>query len=114
MAQPIAPTGIQADRTQRTVTIKWNDGTQSRYSFDGLRLACPCVECKGGHANMGRPTPRAAVRDAPPTDLRLESLQLVGTYALQPTWSDGHSTGIYTWELLRAIDPAPSWPEADR
>ncbi len=98
------PTGVKADRTQRLITIQWNDGHTSQISFDGLRLACPCVECKGGHAHMGQPTPRETVRQAPTTDLQLVNLQLVGAYAIQPTWSDGHSTGIYTWELLRAID----------
>lgn len=100
----LTPTGIKADRATRQIAITWNDGHVSRFSFDGLRLACPCVECKGGHAHMGHPTPREQVRNAPTSDLNLVSLQLVGAYAIQPTWSDGHSTGIYTWELLRAID----------
>ena len=98
------PTGVKADRTTQQITITWSDGHISRFSFDGLRLACPCVECKGGHANMGHPTAREEVRQAPSTDLNLVALQVVGAYAIQPTWSDGHSTGIYTWELLRAID----------
>lgn len=101
----IHPTGIKVDRTARTITIEWNDEHTSVFSFDGLRVACPCVECKGGHANMGKPTPRSTVADAPQTDLQLEDIQVVGTYALQPSWSDGHTTGIYTWSLLRAIDP---------
>lgn len=99
------PTGIKANRVERTITITWNDGVASTFTFDGLRIACPCVECKGGHANMGKATPRSVVANAPVTDLQLESLQTVGPYALQPTWSDGHSTGIYTWTLLREIDP---------
>lgn len=106
MSKQLTPTGIKADRTARTLSINWSDGSTSTYSFDGLRLACPCVECKGGHANMGRATAPSLVRDAPATDLQLANLQTVGAYALQPTWSDGHSTGIYTWDLLRAIDPA--------
>lgn len=101
---PYQPIGVKADRTQRQITIQWSDGHVSQISFDGLRLACPCVECKGGHAHMGQPTAREVVRQAPTTDLQLVNLQLVGAYAIQPTWSDGHSTGIYTWELLRAID----------
>jgi DUF971 family protein len=113
MASNIHPTGVKADRNQRRVTISWSDGYDSTYSFDGLRLACPCVECKGGHANMGRATPRAAVRDAEDTGINLVDIQVVGSYALQPTWSDGHSTGLYSWELLRAIDPDPAWREAD-
>ena len=77
----------------------------SGYSFDGLRLACPCVECKGGHANMGIATAPSVVRNAPNTGIELEDIQAVGSYALMPFWSDGHATGMYSWELLRALDP---------
>lgn len=105
MAEIVRPLGVKADRTQRRIEIAWSDGHAGRFSFDGLRLACPCVECKGGHAHMGIPTNPAEVRAAPETDLQLVSLLPVGSYALQPTWSDGHSTGMYTWELLRALDP---------
>jgi DUF971 family protein len=100
----IKPTGIKADRTARTISIVWNDDHTSTFSFDGLRIACPCVECKGGHSNMGKATPASVVANAPVTDLELVDLQSVGAYAIQPTWSDGHSNGIYSWGLLRAID----------
>ncbi|HSH05947.1 MAG TPA: DUF971 domain-containing protein [Anaerolineae bacterium] len=99
------PTGIKADRSIRVITINWDDGHQSHYSFDGLRTICPCVECKGGHANMGTPPDPRQVRDAPATNLMLENLQAVGSYALQPFWSDGHTTGIYTWPMLRQACP---------
>jgi DUF971 family protein len=102
------PTNIQADRTARRLTITWNDDHTTSYPFDGLRLACPCVECKGGHAKMGHVTPPSVVQNAPNLGIQLEDLQAVGSYALQPLWSDGHSTGMYTWELLRALDPAGS------
>ncbi len=102
------PTNIQANRNDRRLTILWNDGHISSYPFDGLRLACPCVECKGGHAKMGNVTPPSVVQNAPNLGIQLENLQAVGSYALQPLWSDGHSTGMYTWELLRALDPVDS------
>lgn len=54
---------------------------------------------------MGNVTPPSVVRDAPNLGIQLENVQAVGSYALQPLWSDGHSTGMYTWELLRALDP---------
>jgi prepilin-type processing-associated H-X9-DG protein len=101
----IRPTAVTADRNERTLSISWADGHVSRYSFDGLRAVCPCVECKGGHANMGAPPDPSAVRDAEPTDLNLERVEAVGSYALQFFWSDGHWTGIYTWDLLRAACP---------
>jgi DUF971 family protein len=102
------PTGVQADRKQRVVTITWADGHQSRYSFAGLRAVCPCVECKGGHAYMGVPPDPLVVRQAQDDDLNLEQVEPVGGYALQFHWSDGHSTGIYTWEMLRKACPCDS------
>ena len=98
-------TAVKADRTQRQLEISWEDGHVSHYSFDGLRLACPCAECKGGHAFMGTITPPDVVKNAPDLGIQLEQLIPAGAYALQPLWSDGHSSGIYTWELLRALDP---------
>ena len=99
------PTNITADREKRQLFISWDDGHESVYPFDGLRAVCPCVECKGGHAHMGGPPDPKLVRDAPQTDLNLEQVSAVGSYALQFFWTDGHATGIYTWDLLRAACP---------
>lgn len=99
------PAGITADRTQRVLTITWQDGHLSRYPYAGLRAVCPCVECRGGHAFMGAPPDPRIVRDTPDDDIQLLQIERVGSYALQFTWSDGHSTGIYTWELLRQACP---------
>jgi len=97
----IRATGVKADRNERVLTITWSDGKACRYSFAGLRAICPCVECKGGHENMGAPPDVALLRSAQNDDLNLESVEAVGSYALQFIWSDGHWTGIYTWEYLR-------------
>ncbi|MEZ4590246.1 MAG: DUF971 domain-containing protein [Chloroflexota bacterium] len=102
----IRPTGVKADRNERVLKITWDDGRESVYPFAGLRAACPCVSCKGGHDNMGGPANPALVRDAPDTGVTVNNLQAVGAYALQFFWSDGHDTGIYTWDFLRQSDPA--------
>ena len=54
---------------------------------------------------MGKPPDPRDLRDAPVTDVNLESVEAVGSYALQFNWNDGHSTGIYTWEWLWAACP---------
>ena len=51
---------------------------------------------------MGQPPDARQIRDAPDTGLELVSVEAVGAYALQFTWGDGHSTGIYSWEWLRS------------
>ncbi|RMG93279.1 MAG: DUF971 domain-containing protein [Chloroflexi bacterium] len=99
------PTGIKANRSARTLTITWDDGHISEYSFAGLRAICPCVECKGGHENMGTPADPRLVREAHNPDLNLQQIQQVGGYAIQFMWSDGHWAGIYTWEYLRQACP---------
>lgn len=103
----IRPAGITANRNQHLLIIHWNDGHQSQYPFAGLRAICPCVSCKGGHANMGGPPDPTIVRDTPPSDLTVERIDPVGNYAILFYWSDGHATGIYNWEYLRAACPCP-------
>ena len=100
------PAGVKADRNERVLIIEWNDGHTSRLPFAGLRAVCPCVDCKGGHANMGGPPDPRIVRDTVNEDINLESVQAAGSYALQFHWNDGHWTGIYTWEMLRQADPS--------
>ena len=97
----LRPTNIVADRNRRVLTITWSDEHESSFPFDGLRAICPCVECMGGHENMGEPPDPRLVRDTPDQGLNLERAEPVGSYALRFYWSDGHSTGIYTWTLLR-------------
>ncbi len=100
MTNNVRPTGVTADRQNRVVTIGWSDGRECEYSFAGLRAICPCVECRGGHANMGYPADKELLRTAQDDTLTLERIDPVGSYALQFTWGDGHSTGIYTWQYL--------------
>jgi len=78
------------------VQIDWSDGHRSEYSNRDLRHACPCAECR-----ERRPPKESA--DAVP--VHPTEIQLVGRYALQFRWSDGHDTGIYTFQSLRAACP---------
>lgn len=101
----VMPTAINIDKQRRVVVIPWSDGTTCEYGFDGLRASCPCAECAGGHANMGQP-PDPTVFDRP--DLPHHDVvgaELVGNYALQLNWSDGHRAGIYHWAFLRGLCP---------
>ena len=105
----LKPTGITADRQAKQVTVAWNDGHTSVYSFTLLRNACPCAECRGGHANMGS-DPDPDVFDLSEVDTsatRMRNLEAVGTYGLTIEWEDGHHFGIYTWEFLRKLCPCP-------
>lgn len=101
------PTAITLDRSRQVLIIPWDDGHTSEYPLAGLREACPCVECRGGHANMGQP-PDPNVFSIPLTPTKnyvVTRLLPVGNYAIQPEWEDGHHTGIYTWPYLRGLCP---------
>ena len=102
----IRPRKITLNRAAEALIIEWSDGLNSRYPLSQLREACPCVECRGGHANMGiENAPDDILQLVPRRSYAVTALAAVGNYALQPTWDDGHSTGIYTWEYLRVISP---------
>lgn len=102
----IKPKNITLNKTSEELVIAWSDGLVSHYPLSHLREACPCVECRGGHANMGlEHAPDDILKLTPRRSYAIIALVAVGNYALQPTWDDGHSTGIYTWEYLRIIAP---------
>ncbi len=83
------------------VLIEWEQGAhQALYPARDLRLACGCAVCVD--EMTGRPRLDAAKI---PSDIRPLSVALVGTYGLRVQWSDGHGTGIYTFERLLATCP---------
>jgi ATP-binding protein involved in chromosome partitioning len=91
------PTRI-AQHDARTLAIAWADGVESRIDVRRLRLACACAECVDEWTGRGRLDP-----DSVPADVAPVSIQPVGRYAIQIDWSDGHRTGIYPFERLRAL-----------
>lgn len=103
----VRPQAIEANRNLSQMTIRWSDGHTSEYHFSLLRYACPCAECRGGHANM-RSEPDAEVFSRPPQEApatMIRKVEAVGSYALTIEWEDGHHFGIYTWQFLRALCP---------
>ncbi|HEX2907678.1 MAG TPA: DUF971 domain-containing protein [Phototrophicaceae bacterium] len=102
----LRPKAITLNKTDSVLEITWNDERQCRYPLSELREACPCVECRGGHEFMGREhDPKNSLELKPKRSYAVVTLDLVGNYALQPTWDDQHHTGIYTWEYLRRLCP---------
>ena len=95
------PVQISVSRS-RGLTIQWREGHRSEYPLRYLRDRCPCATCtetRGG----ADPSPFPMFQPA----LRLVSVEPVCRYALKLQWSDGHNTGIYSWEYLRSICPCP-------
>ena len=101
------PTGITLDRNRKVLVVPWDDGHRSEYPLSLVREACPCAQCRGGHENMGTvPDPLTLIIPlAPAKNYVVRDLKLVGNYALQIEWDDGHIYGIYSWDFLRALCP---------
>jgi DUF971 family protein len=95
----LEPTNIQ--QIGRELAIHWNDGAESYLDLQLLRRACPCAACGGEPdvlGNIMRPNVSYAENS-----FELAGFEIVGGYAIQPRWADGHSTGIYSFQYLRRL-----------
>ncbi len=102
MSSETVPVGIHQEASDR-LRIDWNDGRSSSYGVRNLRLACRCANCV--EEMTGRPLLRG---DDVPPNVRPIRISPVGRYGIQISWTDGHDTGIYTFEYLRSLDAALS------
>lgn len=94
--------------------VEWKDGHASWYPYTYLRQMCPCAECAiVRHKGRDIHSLFAPQGDGDITlievsdDIQPVDVQLVGRYALQFSWNDGHDTGIYPFEVLRETCPCP-------
>jgi DUF971 family protein len=97
------PRTIRLHGEGNELVIEWADGHHSAFSYRYLRDRCPCATCLDTEtAAPWEPGPLPMFGSGP---LKPEKAELVGRYALQIYWSDGHSTGIYTFDYLRDLCP---------
>jgi DUF971 family protein len=94
------PLRFDYDNPRRALLVEWGDGTIHHIPFAELRRACPCAVCAGEFGWAGRFATDPELR---PGEDELADISLVGAYGLNSLWADGHSTGIYTFERLRAL-----------
>ena len=86
------------------LAIVWTDGVESYLSIERLRRACPCALCGGEPDVLGNISrPNVTYTSA---SFELVGWQIVGGYALQPRWADGHQTGLYSFQYLRRLTAA--------
>lgn len=84
--------------SQKELKIIWNDGKESIYKLRELRAACLCALCKH------EITRESLIKlEDISEDINVIKIETVGNYALHFAWSDGHSTGIYSYEHLREV-----------
>jgi ATP-binding protein involved in chromosome partitioning len=97
VSEATTPAAIAQDGPDR-LRIDWKDGRVSRYPVRELRKACRCARC------VEELTGRPLLRDENvPADVRPVRITPVGRYAIGISWTDGHDTGIYTFEYLREL-----------
>ncbi len=99
----VRPTRFDYDEQHRSLLIEWSDGATHHIPFAVLRRACPCAACKGEPWYRGRFSSDSMLH---PGEDELADISLVGAYALNAVWADGHNTGIYTYERLRELGSA--------
>ena len=92
------PQSIRAQSEQGFLELQWSESQIGRITFFELRCECPCASCVNEFTGERTLNPDDISPDVKPI-----SMKTAGNYALQVTFSDGHGTGIYTWERLAAL-----------
>jgi DUF971 family protein len=87
------PTEIKLHQKSRVMEIAFSDGAGFRLPYEYLRVYSPSAEVRG-HG------PGQEVLQTGKREVEIRALEAVGSYAVQPVFSDGHSTGIYSWDYL--------------
>ena len=89
----MTPTEIKLHQKSRVLEISFDDGRSFRRPYEFLRVYSPSAEVRG-HG------PGQEVLQTGKRSVEIRSLEPVGPYAAQPVFSDGHGTGIYSWDYL--------------
>ena len=98
------PEAITIHARSRVLELVWADGTSHRVPFELMRVYSPSAEV-AGHG------PGQEVLQTGKREVQITAMNPVGNYAVQPRFSDGHESGIFTWEYLRHLgaDQAQLW-----
>ncbi|MBW3597243.1 MAG: DUF971 domain-containing protein [Planctomycetes bacterium] len=102
---PPYPTHLERQEDRRLV-IQWSDGMRRAYRPGELRKACPCATCREKRSGEERDKSKSLLRVIAPHEaepLAVAHMEPVGNYAYKIIYSDGHDTGIYTFEFLREL-----------
>jgi DUF971 family protein len=83
--------------------ITWEDSTETILSLKYMRDECPCAGCKGETILLKTYRPPAPTVVTPEM-YQVKNIEVVGEYAIQVTWKDGHNTGIYSWDYIKQLE----------
>ena len=86
------------EESDSEVSINWSDNSESKYTAAQLRRSCPCASC------VNEWTGKKILEDKNvPDDLTFSTISIVGRYALNLQFSDGHDTGIFSFAFLHDL-----------
>jgi DUF971 family protein len=113
------PTNVKVHvKTGAGVDIAWSDGHSSHFDFAFLRDQCPCATCNDERAkkesHAGPNLPASPLLPMYKPKLRAQAATQVGNYAIQISFNDGHSTGIFSYDYLRTLCPCEECAKAFR
>ena len=97
----VAPADLKVSLKEQRLNILWRDGTRSKYALDELRRVCPCATCRTEREQQ-RST-LLPILSFNPRGVQVVNASLVGNYAIQIEWSDGHKTGIFDFRFLKSM-----------
>jgi DUF971 family protein len=98
MAAMIVPRDVRPDQATRTLHLKWADGHESAIPYQRLRDTCPCARCRDAREAGRKPL-------AMTLTTKLDGWKRIGNYALNFSWGDSHSEGIFAYDFLRGLCP---------
>lgn len=98
ISEGLPPRVIRAKKQEGILEVQWRESEPYRIPFKLIRENCPCANCVDEITGERMLDPETVPADIVPT-----GMDFVGNYALKVTWSDGHSTGLYTWDVLEKL-----------
>tara|TARA_Y100001936_G_scaffold243230_1_gene281767 strand:- start:16973 stop:17374 length:402 start_codon:yes stop_codon:yes gene_type:complete len=87
------PNEIKLHQKSRLMEISFDNGEVFKFSYEFLRVYSPSAEVRGH-------SPGQEILQTGKQDIDINSIEPVGSYAIQPNFSDGHNSGLYSWDLL--------------
>jgi DUF971 family protein len=96
------PSNIRAHQADQILELAWADDRVDRLPYRYLRGECPCATCRDEWTG-DRILDPSTIR----SDLKLEGMEPIGSYAVRLVWNDGHSSGLFSWENLRRLADEP-------
>ena len=102
-SESVTPADLKVKLAEQKLLITWQDASRSEFDLAVLRRACPCATCRTERESQSQSSNPLQILKTDPAKIRVIGAKLVGHYAIQFEWSDGHNTGIYDFRFLKSL-----------